>query len=472
MMPIRKPHIALGLAWSVLFFAGLTHYPGSLSLYVLFSFLSLAMLLSGLAKGHGYGYLFVVIFLWLGFWFKLSASYLLLGYFPVEEAIGAFDHTADSWDMVLRIAIAGHIGILAGRIFYGRLKLKDLPLSSRVPLWYPSYRARLWALLIVAVVCLPLLNVFWGIQLIGLTPRTILPWPLNALIGWSLSIGLALGVAVLLQWELVQKRDISLSIYVVLLEGFLSTVSIISRATFLFHVLPQLYALGHIKQARPMWTKRKVLLLGSVFIVLFIGSLFFVSKLRDFHYRAAGQSEQPQSEQPQEVLPPSFRFHLVQQLVINRWIGVEGVMAVSSHREKSMSLLWAMLQEKRELGKVSAYQAISNSGYQVVKSQYQFASLPGATAFFFYSGSFSIVGLGLAALTFIVLCAERLILFLTNNPSICSLFGATAGNTLAQFGLAPRQDLPYFAMIFLFAIFIYAIQAERWCGSEVAPSNT
>lgn len=469
MMPIRKAYIALGLAWASLFFSGLAHFPGSTSLFVFFSLLSLAMLISGLAKGHGYGYLFVVIFLWLGFWFKLTASYLLLGYFPVEEAIGEFDYTADSWDMVLRIAIAGHIGILLGRIFYGCLKLKDLSTSSRIPLWYSIYRARVWTLLIFAVVCLPFLNAYLGIQLIGLTPRTILPWPLNALIAWFLNIGLALGVAVLLHWDLGQKRDISLSVYAILLEGFLTTVSIISRATFLFHVLPQLYSLSHIKQASAVLRKPKVLVLACAFIVLFISALYFVSKLRDIHYHAAGRAEELQDA---SRFPPSFRFHLIQQLVINRWIGVEGVMAVSSHKDKSMPLLWEMLQEKRELGKVSAYQKISKSGYQVMKSQYQFASLPGATAFFFYSGSFFVVGLGLAVLTLLVLCAERLILFLTNNPMICALFGATAANTLAQFGLAPRQDLPYFSMIFLFALFIYAIQAERWCMPEAALSKT
>lgn len=469
MMAIKKGHLALGSAWSILFIAGLIQYPGSVSLYVLLSFVSLTMLLSGMAKGHGYGYLFVVIFLWLGFWFKLSASYLLLGYFPVEEAIGGFDYTADSWDLVLWLAIAGHVGVLLARALYECLgsKVKDLSPSSWAPSWYPAYRRWLWTVLLLAVIGIPVLNVFLGIQLIGLTPRTILPWPLNALIAWLLNIGLALSVAVLLEWELAQRKDVSFSMYAVLLEGVLSMVSIISRATFLFHVLPQLYALSKIKQARPAFTKGKVLILAVMFVVFFVGSLFLVSKLRDYHYHAAGRDEALEDTR----LPPSFRFHLIQQLVINRWVGVEGVMAVSSYKEKSLPLLWTMLQEKRELDKVSAYQKISNSGYQSTKSKYQFASLPGATAFFFYSGSFVAVILGLAALTFIVLLAERLIPLITRNSLICSLFGATAANTLAQFGLTPRQDLPYFAMIFLFALFIYAIQAEKWYLPGGKPVN-
>lgn len=71
----NKLKAALGFLWLVLFLTGLFSYAGSKSVFIIFSIVFLTMLLSGVYKQRGYGYLFLVVFLWLGFWFKLTASY-------------------------------------------------------------------------------------------------------------------------------------------------------------------------------------------------------------------------------------------------------------------------------------------------------------------------------------------------------------------------------------------------------------
>jgi hypothetical protein len=72
---------------------------------------------------------------------------------------------------------------------------------------------------------------------------------------------------------------------------------------------------------------------------------------------------------------PSFRWPLIHQLMVNRWIGLEGLMSISSYDEKGMPVLLSMLLEKREIGKVTNYQIVSKSGYQVSDSKFQFASM-------------------------------------------------------------------------------------------------
>ncbi len=65
----------------------------------------------------------------------------------------------------------------------------------------------------------------------------------------------------------------------------------------------------------------------------------------------------------------------------------------------------------------------------------------------FYSDSFLVLILGMVLFTLSLLAVERLIFLLTENPFLCALLGLTFANSLVQFGITPRQDLPFVSMI-------------------------
>ncbi|OYZ81236.1 MAG: hypothetical protein B7X65_08535 [Polaromonas sp. 39-63-25] len=163
------------------------------------------------------------------------------------------------------------------------------------------------------------------------------------------------------------------------------------------------------------------------------------------------------------------------QLAADRWIGIEGVMAVQSHGEKNIDSLSNAITEKREVGKITSYQKISNSLYaEMDKTKNQFASLPGAMGFFLVGGSLWFVVAGMFGLTLLLLLSERAIFAVTGNPFLCALVGLTMANTVAQLGAAPRQNLPYFFMILLGVLVISLLQSEflfkifkkiRFCSS-------
>lgn len=478
--------IVLSLLWLVLFLSGLLSYAGSKLVYVIFSIVFLVMLLSGIYRRVSYGYLFLVVFLWLGFWFKLTASYLLAGGrdFIFEEPIGNFISSADAWDQVLWVAMCASIGVMVGRLLFGLLFPKSLANETRAkaPLWYPAIRKWLWASVLLIIVSIALINILYGIHQVGLVPRTILHWPLNALIAWMLNLGSALAIAVLIWWDMAEERSIKMQLYAVLGEAFFSTVSVISRSMFPFHVIPQLLVLSGRKEMSQRYSRKQMLLFIATFAALLPISIAAVSILRDHQYSASKSTEapSPQSVTDSAVAPvqpiqakalaqpvkqtASFRLKLIQQLFVNRWIGIEGVMAVSSYPEKSSALFLEMLTEKREAGKVSAYQKICNSGYQAADSRYQFASLPGATAFFFFSGSLAMVVLGMALLSLFLLMIEHGIFALTQNPLICSLFGMTVANTIAQMGVTPRQDIQYLLLIISSAVVVYFLQSSLFAS--------
>lgn len=91
---LKKINLVLGLqvlglaVWLILFLLGLSAYSGSRITYVLFSILTGAMLINGFRQKISYGYLFLTIFLWLGFWLKLTIHAILS--YPFVEPVGSF----------------------------------------------------------------------------------------------------------------------------------------------------------------------------------------------------------------------------------------------------------------------------------------------------------------------------------------------------------------------------------------------
>jgi hypothetical protein len=155
-------------------------------------------------------------------------------------------------------------------------------------------------------------------------------------------------------------------------------------------------------------------------------------------------------------------FPRISSLVVDRWVGVEGVMAVSSYPNKNSNLLMEAMTEKRVIGKATKFQEICNSQYRWIDaSNWQFASLPGAAAFLYLSGSLWVVLFGMLFFVFIMQLFEQIAFAATFNPLLCSLFGLTMANTISQFGVTPRQDLPFYVMLFSFVLVVYLVQSDK-----------
>ena len=469
--------IVFAFAWASLFLAGIERYAGSKTLYILFSLVSLALLLTGTYRVVSFGYLFVSIFLWLGFWFKLSANFLIFGHFPFGEPVGGFDSSADAWDLMLSVAIAASLGMIFGGAICRFFRLKPYAQSewARAPFWYSALRKWLWTCIIVMTLAGAAVNTLYGIHQVGLAPRTIFPWPTNALLAWFMNIGAALFIAVMVCWDTSLRKNLTLPVGAMLFEAFLSTVSVMSRAIFSFHFIPQILALSQRKAESQLYSRNQTLLLCFSFILFFLASIAAVSYLRDFHYASSNAKPTPDpvsvvsqvsrsdattlaQKNKQTKDTQSFRWILFHQLLVNRWIGIEGAMAISSYSKKSNDLLWSMVLEKHQIDKVSAYQEICNSGYQSPDPNFRFASVPGMSGFLFYSGSLWVVFFGMMGIASLIFLSERAVFSLTLNPIVCSLYGIMLANSVAQFGITPRQDIPQYLMIFIFIAGLSIVQ--------------
>lgn len=146
-------------------------------------------------------------------------------------------------------------------------------------------------------------------------------------------------------------------------------------------------------------------------------------------------------------------------LLTNRWVGLEGAMSIQAIPNKSFNLFVHGLMEGYQPGTVPLYQHLSKSIYiGMDPDQWKFGSLPGCTAFLFYSGSFLFVFLGMFALTSLAICFEFLILFLTGNLFLVSLYSCFIANIIAQLGDVPKQNVITIIMLITSAVIIGLFQ--------------
>lgn len=422
-------------AWFALFFNSIAQYTGSWLTYSIFSAVFLVMLISGFYRQKSYGYLFLVVMLWLGFWLKMTV-HLLVDY-PFGEPVGFFVATPAAWDEVLSVATIGGMGVIVARLLFGLARQPSSMLAHanafKPPAWYLPTRKWMWAGLMVACVGLAFINTSLGILQIGLVPNTILLWPLNAVISWLIGYGLALGVATLLWWDVALGRNVSLVVYFVLLEAFTSTVSILSRGIYLFHVVPQLLGLYNNRGLVTGWSRRNIAGVCLAFVLLFVISNPLVNTLRNNYY-----SNVPINNAGTGV-------NALAKFAVDRWLGLEGVMASSSYPKKGDDLFLRALTEKAAIGKSTVYQDVCLSHYRFVDmKKFQFASVPGPMGFLYFTGYVWVVLLGMIVLVLVLLFSEVMVFRFTSNPLLSALWGGAMANTVAQFGIAPRGLLIYF----------------------------
>ncbi len=462
--------IALSLIWVSLFFVGLIKYQGATLVFTLFSLAFLILLILGFYNNRSYVFMYLAVLLYLGFWVKLTVHLLAGDFYLGLEPFGAFSGSGGEWDQVLWVSTIACLGVIIGRLVYTAIIAKsernvDSPIVH--PKWYPAIRLRLWVLLLTAIVVAVVVNIILGIHQVGLSPRTVLPWPGNAIISWVVTIGGVMGLVTLIWWDWSLKKSIYFAIFTIILEGFLSTTSLFSRGVFVFHSIPCFIAFYKEKLTNSLSFKRLSVPV-FLFLTLFVLSFSMVSVLRTHYYADHGSvnKEILANETYNELRNESFK--KVVHLSVDRWIGLEGVMAIVSYPDKGGELIFDALRETRGPGNVNKFQEIANSGYQSIDSKvWQFSSLPGITAFLYFSGSIWVVLFGMIFFTILVQFLEFLIFKGTNNPILCSLLGALLASNVTQFGIAPIQGLTYLLMVAIGVLAITIIQRFKLTSNKI-----
>ncbi len=522
--------VFLGLAHFALSLAGAFFSPAAGSYYFLFSTSFLVMLLSAFYGNKSPSYIFFACMLWLGFFGKTIVHWVLK--YSFHEPVGYFSFKADQWDQVLLVASIGAIAcfttkLLLDRFFHLKQNpflLNNIEISTSVV--FNKYKFVIFFLFIAFALSLAIFNFKFGINLSGLAAVTILPFPLNAAIGWLLYIGFAIIAAQLSHWEYTYERTARSGFTVSLFAALSSSISILSRGLFLFHAIPIILVNLINKQKLNIGWGKSMIILTLAFLGFFFNS-YQVTALReplfnndsfmyDFYddedYDAllfeitelkynsevvvavpsplpvvkttetatkqiitdaaitqapiAGSAFSAQAVKADNKIIKTLK--MISTLAIDRWVGIEGVMAVVGYPKKDTQLLTNSLLRNPEIGELDVYETIANSIYQP-SMKYSFASIPGPIAMFFYSNSLFIVFAGLSFFTLVMCGLDRIIHSSFRNAFLSTQLGFYLANSLAQFGLSPMPLLKSFLMtaIALAMLKFVTMQSQKFFSTKL-----
>lgn len=468
--PIRGP-LTITVALAGAAGLALAQYPGSTVPFVAFNAAFIGLLALALPRPRLYVYTFLALFLFLGFWGKLWVHFALG--FPFVEPTGAFDGAGASWDRALWIGATGAAGFALARavqlVFHRSHQVVELIGSDTrpVPQWFVEHRRAVWIATGAAVAGLNVWNVGAAFYQIGVNPRLVLPLGLNVPIAWFINVGFGLLVAVLVHWELRSRpRNAATALLAPVAEAIACSGSTLSRSAYVLHAGP--YVLAAIERHRELSALvvrgRRAALAGA--LVLGFGvSLVLVQALRASLYFAPAPPPALNAAAPAQLQTPapevraareSYFVQLMRQvpfLMVHRWVGLEGVLAVSAYSRTSIGLLREAMLENPNEGANSLYQRIARSFY-ADSDRFTFLTLPGTIGVLAYSGSLMVVLLGAALIAAAAIGTEVAAARGTGNPFLLAVAGAAMANVVSNL------NFPYLAAIFLAQLWV-ALAAIR-----------
>ena len=404
-------------------------WPGSSLSYLALFFSFIMLLVFGITRRPSIGYLILSVVLSIGYFLKLTLHMIdgtINDSSKWVEPIGRFNFSAAAWDDVALISSVGALGVLCGGQFWRR-RIDDWQGTKDIAWYTPGMRIGGWATVLGVTVLTVALNECFHIFHGGLRPALHMPWPMHGLFGWLVSIGIILGGMILIHLDILTNRPLYLSIILFVAVSSALSITTFSRGTLVLQSLPLLTTIILFRKLTPWLNRWNLLGIMAVFVCGIFLTVFASQQRRDNHLYVKVQNE--------EIMNDLKNFAaLIQRLSVDRWVGLEGVMAVSSYPGKSNELLIRAAKERREMDNVDLYTGdVSQSGFQDT-SKYQFATLPGMFAFFYYSGSLLVVFFGAAILTTIVIAVERAILTATQNPILAGQVGGYAAIMAVQLG--------------------------------------
>ncbi len=427
---------------AIVFVATLIKWPGSFPSYVLLSLAFNWLLFDALKKKYSAGYVFLALVMWIGFWLKFSMHAVFSTVWM--EPIGNFDFSVEQVNTVSIVASIGAFGVmLAGKLF-GAIAGK--PDAQRPPACGIDNRYFWWIGLSAVAVMSVLNEVFHIVQAFRPPPDLNLPFRLQGLVAWYLGGGWGILLMIPFYKSFCARRDIS-SIVLLVLAGVVISTTVYSRGTLVYQALIILLPMLVYREFLPKITFKK---LAGYCLIIFFGVCcsVIVSMERRSNYLISVAPESATSWS-------SGNWFYIARLPIDRWIGLEGLMAVTAFDGKSPSFFAQRMLEERVLGKVDFYTHHIALHPATDTKTINYATPPGFLAFFYYTGSKWFVGILSLLLASFLIASERAVLFLSRNPFLATAIGVGLTVQIIHIGMGGiAAPLKIFATSLAVALFI------------------
>ena len=304
----------------------------------------------------------------------------------------------------------------------------------------------------------------------GTIPETILPFGLNNFINWLLMFGLTSfsTLIIFLEFKFKKKNSNSVVKYG-LIETFISAISILSRA-MIFNGVSIIYGFYRLVEINNIKVKKiKFIKYFMIILVLFMISLLIVSKIRQSKNFTVGHevhSYIPQidvndvNDKSIKIIN-SFTKELNQIifLVAGRWVGVEGVMAVSANNDLGFTSFLTSFKDEFDYSNSFYENKIKGSRYIYIKEPKIYTIyVPGIIAFLFYTKSLIFLFFGIFFLCIFCSFVEFFAYKMSKGNVIFSyLIGNVLAYRLAHFGYLPQNSYKLILAIFFNIVLMWIV---------------
>jgi hypothetical protein len=464
-------------AWIVLAAGTYTGFTGNLWILTGFHLAFICMLALLVLKPRVDAYSFLAIFMFLGFWMKFTIHQWI--HYAFVEPVGSFSGEPQQWDRALAAAAAAACGVslCRGLYLWWRRRHGAAQMGSpQVPDWYRRLPSRVWMVVAALALVLYAANSKFAFFVTGVQTRLVLPFRLDALLAWTVYCGAAMLVMLLADWEYQRRPDRLWPLILALSAiGVLMSASMLSRANtlFLFSALA-MTCIAHQRIALRRFYQGFGWTLPLGMAAALATSLVLVSAIRLRLYEVpapvpvvqlvpataspghvsgappAAPVSAPSGESS-TVAPPTQQhlqmtsdrmLHQVLLLITDRWIGLEGVLALSANHELGLPLLRAGLLENPAVGVHAIYQRIAHTTY-VFQPGFTYLTLPGFPVVLDYSGSLLIVGAGMFVACAVICLIDGLASRVTESPLLTAWMGLLLANAICQ------MSFPYLTLVFI-----------------------
>lgn len=453
-----------------LFTCALVQYPGKRYIYFLFTLALNGLLFAGFRKNRIFFDTFIGLFFWLGYWLKFSYR-MAFREGKFHEPVGVnFNYSGPAYDHALLVVICGVAALLLVSLLREWLAFNYPEKKNHIRLdglfaLYKKYRFQIWIGFALLFVAISAINAILGIYQRGAVPKTHLPYKLGGVFTWLLLFGSASISAIILEFELRLKQKLPhIAVVLALLETFFSSVSMMSRGMILNACALAIGTLERLKKIGTVPTLADCLFASAVFVLLFGLSINTVRLMRDFSHYGVERSKIRSVHHAQRNAAV---------LILDRWVGIEGAMAVSSYAELGWELWKEAWKERYANYGTSFYDREIAASVYVDRpnvNQHHYISLPGIIAFLYYPGSMAFLFVAM-----IIAGVVGAIIDLTTfklggaNLILTALLSQVVASRYAHFGYVPGQSYLLFGtlgfnvlLIFIFDRFLVARQSKKF----------
>lgn len=401
---------AASILVATIFIATSFKWHGSFASYALLSLAFNWLFFDAIRRQYSAGYLFLTAVMWIGFWLKFSINTIFSTIWM--EPIGTFDFSVQQVDNVAVVASIGALGaLLAGALFN---KFNNKSRYSQLKAHSFNYRYY-WITGLLAVAIMSTLNeVYQIVQAFRPPPVLNLPFRLQGLITWYFGGGWSILLMIPFYRSFCTQKDVQ-AVFLLVVAGVIVSTTVFSRGVLIFQALIILLPLLVYREFLP---KPSVNKLTKYLLIIFLGVCVSVIAAME---RRSNFFESVAPERATSL--SSSTWFYIAKLPIDRWIGLEALMAVTAYEGKSFDFFFERLSEKRVPGQVDFYTHKIALNPTTDTNTVNYSTPPGFIAFAYFSGSKWLVGVFSFVLALLLLSSEWLVLWLSRNPFLATAIG-------------------------------------------------